>query len=404
MPVSATFSLNQGSPIAVLNNTVATLEVTGLTLNSSSYYLLSFWEGTTKFAETYIPAVSNNCKVYVSPYLKAFVESKVLTNESILQIPFVSVKIKCTLYHTPIGSNITSYVATGTEDNVLFLALVPKLLINLSNSINFLTFYNNVLADRMLQYANEVKLLTKTEPYQFSLLAFRNGLSQVEFENFSNFRIKYVISFQDNTNETVYQSISTPAYLKILTIRADFPYVESIKTVAKVVTRFNVSVVAFGGAFDRQIGGIRNFRLDQKMYEYERTFCFLNSLSGWQYFSAHGNRKVVEKAKKESFSSFGDLVNASFVYQKQNINVENSSTAIIETGVDSRQNVAAFQEIIKSPLVYLVSIDDAGGLQHIPINILTEKIQSFDDENYLDSFTFEYEFNFTETSTQDFLN
>jgi hypothetical protein len=400
------FTLSQTEIIAARNNTVASVSTSNdLTPNSDSYFLVSFYDGASKISESYLSGLEGFANLFVSPILQAYCDSKTIlpTLRSAVSMPLLLLTAKAEFHHIVAGVD-TVYDAPDIEFN-LICALVPNIYFRAAANPDFRIFYDNILNFRCLTYKPDGELLTATEPSGLSFLG-SSSTTREGWETYSNFRAEYFIVFEDYTSETVFQNLAAVPYAGIRNIDVSFQLINVIKTVAKKVISFKVKIRAYDSFYsaDAAVSNFRTFNLDTRHYELERTFCFLNSLGGWEFFSTHEFQKIANTTKKERFTSFSDLSSAKRINMDQVINIESKSKAVIGTGVYDRKKIAAIQEIIESPLVYLVKVDNSGTRDYFAINILSEKLASFDDSDYLDSFSFEYEFNHTETSTQDFLN
>lgn len=397
------FTLSQTDIVAAKNNTIASLDTSiDLTGTPASYFIVSFFDGITKIAESYLPGAESFGKLLVSPILQAYCESKTIspTLRSAVSMPYLLITAKAE-FHKVVDGVDTVY----TADDLLFnlvLAIVPNLYYRTLVNPNFRNFSLNELSGRFLSYKPDGELLTATEPSGVSFLGVSSHTREAWLD-YSNFRTQWFLVFDDYSSETRFFSIAAVPYSGVRNIDVSFRIAETIKTVAKKVISFKVKIIAAYSGGDVAITDYRTFHLDTRPYEKERTFCFFNSLSGWEWFSTHEFQKVSNTTKKERFTSFSDLSATKRVNMDQVINIDAKSKAVIGTGVYDRPKIAAIQEIVESPLVYLVKVDQSGNRDYIAISILSEKLASFEDEEYLDSFSFEYEFNHTETSTQDFL-
>lgn len=397
------FTLSQTDIVAARNNTIVDVSMADITPTPESYFLVSFWNGATKISESYLLGTVGYAKLLASPILQSYSEALTIlpTTISAANMPNLLLTAKAS-YHNVIAGVDTVYTATDILFN-LVLALVPNLYFRSAVKPDFDNFYSNYLESRYLTYKSDSELLTATEPSGVSFLAGASGISRETWATYINFRAEYFIVYDDFSSETKYYTMPIVPFGTIRSVHVSFPIVESIKTYPEKIISFKIRILANDGVLDVGVSDFRTFKLDPRHYEFERTFCFLNSLGGWEYFSSHGYRKVSSTAKKEKFTSFSDLSSAKRVNMDQVINIDSRQKAVIDTGIYDRKKIAVMQEIIESPLVYLVRVDPYGNRDYIAINILTEKLASFNDDDYLDSFSFEYEFNHTETSTQDFL-
>lgn len=402
---SVHFTLSQSDIVCARNNTIATLDTTGLTPNADSYFLVSIFDGATKITESYFQGTDGFGKLLLSEQLQAYSEAKTIDTEMINEeeFPLLLLTAKCAYHHIVAGVD-TVYNAPDIVFNLL-LAQVPNVYYRTTTNPSFKDLYENILNFKFLTYTPDNEIITATEQKGLSFLAYSSSTTREGFADYENFRIQYFLAFEDETTETIISNLpGSIDFGTIKNIKFSVLYIDTyIKSEPKKIKYFKIKIIAYNGSYDVALTNYRTYIVDNRAYEFERTFCFLNSLNGWEYFSTHGYRKVSVTSKKERFISFSDLSIPKNINQAQTINIDTRQKAIIDTGAFDRQKIAAIQEIIESPLVYLVK-RTGNAIDHIPINILTEKLVSFDDDDYRDSFTFEYEFNHNETSTQDFIN
>lgn len=400
MSVAVSFSINMSGFVSVRNNLIASLSVTGLTPNSSTYFLVSIWEGSVKISESYTPGSNATTRVLLSPQLAAYCENKVVNNQLVSQDirGYLPVIIKCSLFHTVSGVQ-TEYLADNIGVNLLF-ARVPRSV----SEFGFLEFYSSFLGEKFITLSPDNDSLTKKEAKKIYFIYAKNGVSAEDVATYTSPILRIEFTYVDDTTGIVNATfLEPPSYGEIRGLQVDYAYLRLYAT--KEFSKVAISIVATEGVSEVTIAAPRTYVVDSRFYELQRSFCFLNSLGVFEYFSAKGMSKAVTKTKRESFVAFSDLSSPFYVNQSKTTKIASDSSREIEIGpIISKRKFAALQELLESPLVYEVFILPDGSYKYLPINVLTDKLPSFEDENYIATPSFQYEYNLSETSTLDFIN
>jgi len=365
----------------ILSGNPATLTVSSNTVTQSNHKIhVEILQGELKIGEEEAPLLNNSATFDVSDYLK----KNVKTNFSIFDFLVNKVQLasnrltsfKLRVYET--------YNGDGIQHNKLFLASFYVIEGGFSRIFqkNYLSsgkkFYNNFLLDekRFLTWSPQKKITVNQ--YDFLYFIYTGSTQYI--------RARLRLFFDDNTTSEVYSLNYQASSMHMYFVNTSYlAYELENQESSKKIIKYEVVIIRGSSV---EITETKTYYIDRNTYNNSRHIVFRNSLGGYDIICLKGVSEQNNSIERTIgyFQTKDDVSNSKF---KENFQAASGFMLTQYNSVEDARNYIT--ELINSKEIYEIV-----GKNIIPVIPTSKKFSPKRDGEFLFSFTFEYQYAYSD--------